>query len=85
MALVAGAQGQGVGGKALELLIAHARAALGLRKLLVEVRTDNAIAVRLYSAAGFNRVGVLKNHYRDGEAHHDVLLMERLLEPRSIK
>ena len=67
MALVAGAQGQGVGGKALELLIAHARAALGLRKLLLEVRADNAIAIRLYSAAELNQVGVLKNHYYDGE------------------
>lgn len=79
IALVADARGQGVGGQALALLLEHARTALGLRKLLLDVRCDLAAAIHLYAKMGFREVGILRAHYDDGQRRHDVILMERLL------
>jgi len=79
IAIASDARGKGVAGKALALLLAHARGSLGLRKLLLEVRADNAPAIRLYGAAGFRQVGILESHYDDGRDCHDVIVMERAL------
>ncbi|MFN8039405.1 MAG: GNAT family protein [Acidimicrobiales bacterium] len=50
----------------------------GLRKLVLDVRADNRGALDLYEALGFERVGVHREHFRDGDRWHDVVVMERL-------
>jgi RimJ/RimL family protein N-acetyltransferase len=74
-------RGQGYGRKALDLLLLHAASELALLKLLLEVRADNEVAIRLYERTGFRRVGAFHRHYDDGTKRHDVLLMERFLGP----
>lgn len=73
------ARGRGIGRAAMNALEEEARA-LGLRKLLLEVRADNSPAIALYERTGYIRVGVLRDHYDDGERFHDTLIMERILE-----
>lgn len=52
---------------------------LALHKILLEVRADNEVGISVYEASGFTEVGVLKDHYHDGERWHDVSLMQCLL------
>ncbi len=72
-------RGKGVGRWALLASFAWARDELGLRKILLEVRADNAAAVGLYRGEGFRDVGVMRDHYDDGTSLHDVLVLEKLL------
>jgi len=76
IALTAKARKKGLGGLALGQLLTYARDTLGLRKLLIEVRADNAAAIALFRAAGFDKVGVMRAHYGEGGDYHDVALME---------
>ena len=76
IALTAEARKKGLGGLALGQLLTYARDTLGLRKLLIEVRADNAAAVALFRAAGFDKVGVMRAHYGESGDYHDVALME---------
>ena len=41
--------------------------ALGARQSLLEVRVSNAPAIALYEKFGYERYGVRKNYYADGE------------------
>lgn len=61
------ARGKGVGS---ELVAAAERASRrrGCRALQLEVRTDNAGAVRLYEQLGYQRLGRLDGYYEDGAA-----------------
>ena len=79
IALLPEARGRGVGRAALDALHDLARREFGLRKLMLEVRADNAAAIALYQAMGYRTVGTLRAHYDDGARLHDVCVMERLL------
>lgn len=72
--------GKGHGRSAMTALINLARCELKLRKLLLEVRADNARACNLYADLGFRAVGRFLDHYFDGSRLHDVIAMELLLE-----
>ena len=67
----------------LELLCfvaeAVARNDLGLFKLLLQVRSDNAQAIKLYERADWRLVGHLEAHYHDGEERHDAAIYEKVL------
>ena len=82
MALAPEARGRGIAPQAIAAVEDEARA-IGLRKLLRQGRTDNPGAIAAYERAGYSRVGVMREHYDDGERLHDVLIMERLLGPGS--
>ncbi len=59
-------QGRGVGTRLLE--IAESRAAeSGCRFIRLEVRADNATAIRQYVRAGYGEIGVKPAYYDDGE------------------
>lgn len=45
------------------------------QQLLLEVRSDNTAAIRLYQSLGFLRFGVRKNYYRFGNQSMDALVM----------
>jgi RimJ/RimL family protein N-acetyltransferase len=86
MAIVTRARGRGGGRMLLEAVLDHARAA-ALRKVELEVFTDNAPAIGLYARHGFEVEGLRRRHHRraDGSVR-DALLMARLLSrgpPRS--
>lgn len=66
------AQGQGLGTVLLHWLIADARRA-GAEHLMLEVRADNVVAQRLYSAAGFMTLTVRRRYYQPGDV--DALIM----------
>lgn len=56
-------QGRGIGRRMLLALVARARE-LGARAMLLEVRVDNDPALHLYSAVGFERLGVRRGYYQ---------------------
>jgi RimJ/RimL family protein N-acetyltransferase len=59
---------------ALRLMLGRA-AALGLRKVLLEVAADNPRAIALYRRAGFETEGVLRRQLPRGTVFMDVLIM----------
>jgi ribosomal-protein-alanine N-acetyltransferase len=69
-------QGTGLGARLLAGLLAGA-AEFGCREVLLEVRTDNAPAQRLYTRFGFRPIGVRRGYYQPG--NHDALVMRREL------
>jgi RimJ/RimL family protein N-acetyltransferase len=79
MAILADARGRGGGTMLLETSLDHARA-VGLRKVELEVFTDNTVAIALYARHGFEVEGLRRRHHRraDGSVR-DTLLMARLL------
>jgi RimJ/RimL family protein N-acetyltransferase len=66
--------GRGIASDALRLMLRRA-AALGLRKVLLEVAADNPRAIALYRRAGFDTEGVLRRQLPRGRAFIDVLIM----------
>lgn len=58
------AQGAGIGRALLRDLLAHA----GPRRVLLEVRTDNAPAIALYESEGFVILGVRRRYYQPSGA-----------------
>jgi [ribosomal protein S18]-alanine N-acetyltransferase len=64
-------QGHGIGRQMLDRLLAVA----GDDTVFLEVRTDNAAAIALYTAAGFATIGLRKRYYRVSGA--DAYTMQR--------
>lgn len=78
MAVAPAFRGQGVGKALLLAVIDTAERWHGVRRLELEVYTDNTAAISLYEHHGFVREGTAKDYaLRDG-AYVDVLLMARL-------
>lgn len=73
-------RGSGVGLAAVMQLLEHAKDEMGLRKVELEVMATNHHAINLYRKVGFEEVGVRREHYHDGTAWHDVLVMEIFVE-----
>jgi RimJ/RimL family protein N-acetyltransferase len=73
-------QGSGWGRRAMMALAEEAKVSLDLRKLMLQVRSDNQNALHLYATLGYRVVGHLNRHYFDGVRYHDVTMMEQLLE-----
>ncbi|WP_029005305.1 GNAT family N-acetyltransferase [Azorhizobium doebereinerae] len=79
IALSRAARGRGFGRAALWLLVDYAGRELGLAKMLSEIRADNAAALKMNYAVGFKPVGLIEAHFRDTDAVHDVMLLQRHL------
>jgi RimJ/RimL family protein N-acetyltransferase len=79
IALLPALRGRGIGARALAEAEAAARS-LGLRKLLLQVRADNAAAIALYDRSGWQRAGLLRAQYDDGTNLHDALILEKPLQ-----
>ncbi|GAA3805181.1 ribosomal protein S18-alanine N-acetyltransferase [Cellulomonas soli] len=58
-------QGRGIGRLLLDALVGRART-VGARVVLLEVRVDNEPALRLYTGAGFERLGRRRAYYQPG-------------------
>ncbi|NYJ73758.1 ribosomal protein S18-alanine N-acetyltransferase [Allobranchiibius huperziae] len=76
IAVAPGAQGTGVGRLLLEELVAQASAA-AVSAVLLEVRSDNDPARKLYERNGFEQIGVRRRYYQPGDI--DALVMRRHL------
>ena len=69
----------GHGTKILKNLIISSKA-LGSRKIFLEVNITNEAALQLYINAGFKRLGVRKEYYKNSfNSFDDAILMELLL------
>jgi RimJ/RimL family protein N-acetyltransferase len=74
----ADARGRGIGTEAVALLLRHAFADLGLRRVALHVLASNRAAIATYEKTGFVREGVLREAaFIDGR-HKDVVLMSIL-------
>ncbi|WP_461023036.1 ribosomal protein S18-alanine N-acetyltransferase [Thalassiella azotivora] len=74
VAVAPGAQGTGVGALLLGALLDEA-ARRGCTAVLLEVRADNAPAIRLYERHGFERIAVRRRYYQPGDV--DAHIMRR--------
>jgi [ribosomal protein S18]-alanine N-acetyltransferase len=75
MAILAQARGQGGGRALLAAIQDHART-VEAHKISLEVWTDNARAIALYAAAGFEVEGLRRDHYRrrDGRLRSTLIM-----------
>ncbi|OWP64807.1 GNAT family N-acetyltransferase [Hymenobacter amundsenii] len=64
---------------ALELLLPYARQVLRLHQLSCTIGADNEASLRLFAAAGFERVGVRREWLRTAEGWQDAVEMQCLL------
>ncbi len=70
-------RGRGLGDVLLDDLVRRA-GGRGATALMLEVRADNAAALRLYGRHGFEKVGVRRRYYQPGDV--DALVMRLDLE-----
>jgi ribosomal-protein-alanine N-acetyltransferase len=73
-------QGSGFGNALMEKAILVARESMQGRRMLLEVRVSNTIAIALYRKYGFGEDGVRKNYYPTVASREDALLMSLALE-----
>lgn len=72
LAVRPGRRGRGIGRLLLDHIL-RAAAARGARQIFLEVRESNAVARRLYEAAGFRIVGTRQDYY--ASPREDALVM----------
>lgn len=73
IAIAPEARGRGLGGRLLAHFVAVARRR-GVRRLFLEVRQSNAVALRLYSSRGFEEIGRRRDYYE--RPKEDALVLE---------
>ncbi len=79
MAILSEARGRGGGRVLMQAILEYARS-VGAHKVDLEVWTDNARAIALYTAAGFEVEGVRREHYRraDGSLRSTLIMARRI-------
>ena len=77
--LTASKRGQGLGKELLEKIIMAAEV-MGSKKIFLEVRISNVIAIDLYKTSGFKEIGLRKNYYRLENGREDAILMSKSLK-----
>ena len=70
---------RGVGTKLLEGILDFARNTAGSEIVSLEVRSDNAAAIRLYEKFGFRKIGTFMGYFKIGGALVDLDIMELFL------
>jgi RimJ/RimL family protein N-acetyltransferase len=70
-------RGMGYGHDALSLLESYVRKVFNIRKIGLQVLTDNQKAISFYRKVGYYDVGILQEHFYINDKFHDVLLMEK--------
>ena len=78
----AGLQERGIGRRALRAMVDFLVAEHGHHRITVDPAADNARAIHVYEALGFQPVGVMRAYERgDDGVWHDGLLMEYIVPP----
>jgi putative acetyltransferase len=82
MAILPEARGRGGGRALVKAVQDHARAN-NVHKISLEVWTDNARAIALYAATGFEMEGLRRDHYRrkDGRLRSTLIMAWRVDQP----
>lgn len=73
-------QGKGLAGPSIALLERYLSQVFRLRKLILQVLSDNKAAIRVYEKSGFKRAGKWKKHHFASGKLRDVLLFEKFLK-----
>ena len=68
-------QGQGIGEKALRLMLKIGFEELGLLKIYLKVSEENKRAIKLYQKLDFRQEGCLKEHYYHDGTFENVIFM----------
>ncbi len=63
---------QGIGRKLLNHAIGRMRDSA--EYMILEVREENTIARKLYESVGFEKIGLRRNYYQQGEGNRDALV-----------
>jgi aminoglycoside 6'-N-acetyltransferase len=81
IAIVAAAQGRGLGSEAVRRVARWLIDARGHHRLIIDPSADNERAIATYAKVGFRPVGVMRSYerWRDG-SWHDGLLMDLLAD-----
>ena len=77
MGLLPAYRGQGIGHRLLQACLDKA-AGKGITRVTLEVRADNAAAIRLYEKAGFVQEALMRRAMRFDGVYFDALQMSRL-------
>ena len=77
MGIVSGHRARGVGNALLSASLADADS-IGLTRVELRVRTDNAAAIHLYEKSGFVTEGTCRKYLHSEGRYHDTLIMARL-------
>jgi RimJ/RimL family protein N-acetyltransferase len=72
-------RGKGYGEQSIKLIITYVRETLNLRKLKLEVLTDNKNAINLYKKMGFVEIGINKEEVFSFNKYYDTLLMYKII------
>jgi diamine N-acetyltransferase len=73
------AQGKGYGHEVLRLLETYMKNSFGMRKISLNVLSDNESAVAFYRKADYDEVGRMRDHFYLNGEFRDVLIMEKRL------
>lgn len=73
--LRASAQGKGLTGEALRLVVAHGFGALGLHRIEADIDPDNHASLRLFERCGFVREAVLRDNWKTHIGIRDSVIM----------
>jgi RimJ/RimL family protein N-acetyltransferase len=76
--LIPAARGQGIGKRAVELLVEHAFASLDLHRIEITTTPDNAAARALAASLGFAEEGIMRARNFERGRRVDVVLLARL-------
>lgn len=74
--------GQGIGSRLLETIIQHAREQQ-IEVIELQVRSDNARAIRLYQKYGFVKTGVYPKYFKIGDTYVDFDFMNLYIQPEN--
>lgn len=66
IALLSSHRGKGIGNLLLKSMMEYSKI-LGAKKLTLEVRLSNEVAINLYKKNGFQNGGIRKNYYTDNQ------------------
>lgn len=77
--LLASHRGRGIGQRLMSACLLKAKA-MGITRVELEVRADNASAIKLYQRMGFAHEATKRRSMRFDGVYHDSLLMSLLLE-----
>lgn len=70
-------RGKGVGGKSLDLLISRLSIHFNVFKYIVEIASCNTASIDLFNSRGFERCGIMSDHFLIAGERHNVELFER--------
>lgn len=65
---------------ALLLIEPYLQSTFNIRKILLEVISDNKPAIKLYEKLGYYQSGLLKQHFYIANEYKDIIIMEKFIQ-----